>query len=76
MAKVTFTFDTYEDADELAIYRQAPLMHGLLGDWTNHMRDLIKYQPDEMNHEILVFANRLYKEWWEMLSEVGIDPFS
>ena len=76
MAKLTYTFDTYEDQVELRIYWQAPAMHSLIYEWTNHLREITKYPADEMNHTVIAFAEKLYEDWWRMLGEEGLDPWS
>ncbi len=52
MAKVIFEFDYYEDAEELAIFRESPRMATALNEIYNVVRTELKHGDEELSSNI------------------------
>jgi len=62
MAKVKFTFDMYEDNEELQLFQKSRDMNDALWDIFHLCRDKLKYQePSEETSEVLeTIKNRIH----------------
>ena len=71
MAKVTFTFDTYEDAEDLKLFQQALETHNALWVIKQKVRHMWKYgEYTEDEHKII---DKIYEYINTTIVDSGID---
>ena len=59
MAKVTFEFDSFEDAEELATFQQALEQNGAMGDIYNLVRTELKHSDEDHSDDIEMLLERI-----------------
>lgn len=73
--QATFQFELPEQDAEYQTYARAPEMSRLICNWTEKLRRWYKYPESAQDIGMGEFIDKLYTEWWELLTEARIDPW-
>lgn len=73
---VTYRFLLPTDSDELEQVRRAPDMDSAIYEFTSWLRNQRKYPAEGTPDVALAECNRIYDEWWRILGDHDIDPFT
>ncbi len=66
MGKVTYTFDTFEDSEELLTHQNAMELETACREYTEWMRSQIKTGEDEKTIEIIEMCQ---EKFWQIIGE-------
>ena len=71
MAKITMTFDSYEDREEMTTALHAGAFKSAIHDFDNYLRSIIKYtdqetiDPEEVRAKLHAYLNENDCSLWE-----------
>lgn len=73
---VTYRFNLPDEADEFEKFKQAPELDAVIYDFTAWLRSETKYATEVTSDVALAERSRIYEEWWRLLSEHNINPYT
>jgi hypothetical protein len=78
MPNVTYEFALPEEQGEYISFLKGPEYISLAHDWTNLLRNWVKYgdpQKEFAGKNLTEMLELISDRWWELLNEHGLDPY-